>query len=95
VGGTIIWRPGRAQFKKKKEPKKHRYDSYLSAALDYGGQNPAREQGEAPIRQAADEIRLAAAVVDGAKYAAITRALHALVGQGLRLCYTSQTLGEF
>jgi predicted nucleic acid-binding protein len=25
----------------------------------------------------------------------ISRALHTLVGQGVRLCYTSQTLGEF
>jgi adenine-specific DNA-methyltransferase len=49
-----------AQFKKRKEPKKYRYDSSLSPALDYDGQNPAREQGEALIRQAADEIRRAA-----------------------------------
>jgi predicted nucleic acid-binding protein len=28
-------------------------------------------------------------------HAAISQALHALVGQGVRLCYTSQTLGEF
>jgi predicted nucleic acid-binding protein len=29
------------------------------------------------------------------QHAAISQALHALVGQGVRLCYTSQTLGEF
>lgn len=29
------------------------------------------------------------------QHAAIRQALHALVGQGVRLCYTSQTLGEF
>jgi predicted nucleic acid-binding protein len=28
-------------------------------------------------------------------HAAISQALHVLVGQGTRLCYTSQTLGEF
>jgi hypothetical protein len=29
------------------------------------------------------------------QHAAISQALHALVGQGVRLCDTSQTLGEF
>src|SRR5258707_13991356 len=29
------------------------------------------------------------------QHAAISHALRALVGQGVRLCYTSQTLGEF
>jgi predicted nucleic acid-binding protein len=32
---------------------------------------------------------------DDPQHAVIGRALHALVGQGVRLCYTSQTLGEF
>jgi hypothetical protein len=32
---------------------------------------------------------------DDPHYVVIGRALHALVGQGVRLCYTSQTLGEF
>ena len=40
-----------AQFKKKKPPKTYRYDSSLSPALDWDGQNPAREQGEALIQQ--------------------------------------------
>jgi adenine-specific DNA-methyltransferase len=40
-----------AQFKKKKEPKKYAYDSSISPALDWDGQNPAREQGEALIRE--------------------------------------------
>ena len=35
-----------AQFKKKKPPKTYRYDSSLSPALDWDGQNPARELGE-------------------------------------------------
>ena len=34
------------QFKKKKPPKTYRYDSSLSPALDWDGQNPAREVGE-------------------------------------------------
>ena len=40
-----------AQFRKKKPPKTYRYDSSLSPALDWDGQNPAREQGEALIRE--------------------------------------------
>ena len=35
-----------AQFRKKKEPKTYRYDSSLSPALDWDGQNPGRELGE-------------------------------------------------
>lgn len=35
-----------AQFRKKKPPKTYRYDSSLSPALDWDGQNPAREIGE-------------------------------------------------
>src|SRR5438067_1354662 len=38
-----------AQFKKKKPPQKYRYDSSLSPALEWDGQNPARERGEALI----------------------------------------------
>lgn len=40
-----------AQFRKKKSPTTYRYDSSLSPALDWDGQNAAREQGEALIRQ--------------------------------------------
>jgi len=35
-----------AQFKKKKSPKTYSYDSSLSPALDFDGQNPARERAE-------------------------------------------------
>ena len=35
-----------AQFKKKKPPVTYRYDSSLSPALDWDGQNSAREIGE-------------------------------------------------
>ncbi|BBO18758.1 site-specific DNA-methyltransferase [Candidatus Brocadia pituitae] len=35
-----------AQFRKKKPPKTYRYDSSLSPALDWDGQNSARELGE-------------------------------------------------
>src|SRR5437868_11002106 len=41
-----------AHFKKKLPPKKYRYDDSLSPALDWDGQNPARERGEARIAAA-------------------------------------------
>jgi adenine-specific DNA-methyltransferase len=43
-----------AQFRKKKPPAPYRYDSSLSPALEWDGQNPAREQGEALIARLYD-----------------------------------------
>ena len=40
-----------AQFKKKKEPVVYRYDSSLSSSLEWDGQNPSREIGEAHLAQ--------------------------------------------
>jgi len=51
-----------AAFKKKKPPVTYRYDSSLSPAFDWDGQNPAREQGEAILAELARqlaEIRIA------------------------------------
>jgi adenine-specific DNA-methyltransferase len=62
-----------AQFRKKKPPATYRYDSSLSPALDWDGQNAAREQGEAAIREILDLDQTAienAATVDDAKKAA-------------------------
>ncbi|HET8549102.1 MAG TPA: site-specific DNA-methyltransferase [Bryobacteraceae bacterium] len=54
------------QFRQKRQPKTYKYDSSLSPALDYDGQNQARERGEKLIRdileaQTLDEARAAAA----------------------------------
>lgn len=46
---TVAMRPEvgtQAQFRKKKPPQTYRYDSSLSPALDWDGQNGARELGE-------------------------------------------------
>ena len=43
-----------AQFRKKKPPASYRYDSSLSPALEWDGQNQAREQGEALIAKLYD-----------------------------------------
>jgi adenine-specific DNA-methyltransferase len=52
-----------AQFRKKKEPVKYRYDSSLDPALSWDEGNAAREEGEALIRQIleADSIETAKA----------------------------------
>ena len=53
-----------AQFRKKKPPATYRYDSSLSPALDWDGQNPAREEGEAKITALEERIARLAAIVD-------------------------------
>src|SRR3954470_22724111 len=47
-----------AQFRKKKPPKAYRYDSSLSPALDWDGQNSARELGEWLVAQIDEASRL-------------------------------------
>jgi adenine-specific DNA-methyltransferase len=62
-----------AQFRKKKPPVTYRYDSSLAPALDWDGQNAAREQGEAAINEILDLNTAAidlAATADDAKAAA-------------------------
>jgi adenine-specific DNA-methyltransferase len=49
-----------AQFRKKKGPATYRYDSSLSPALDWDGQNAARELGEWLLRCIEDAAALAA-----------------------------------
>ena len=47
------------QFKKKLPPKKYRYDDSLAPVLEWDGQNPARERGEARIAKAESELAAA------------------------------------
>lgn len=47
-----------AQFRKRKPPKRYRYDSSLSPALDWDGQNAARELGEWLLACIEDAARL-------------------------------------
>jgi adenine-specific DNA-methyltransferase len=57
-----------AQFKKKKAPEKYRYDDSLAPSLEWDGQNPARERGEARISTAETELATAVqscAALDG------------------------------
>ena len=48
-----------AQFKKRREPKRYRYDDSLSPALDWDGQNPGRELGEWLLAQIEEAASLA------------------------------------
>jgi adenine-specific DNA-methyltransferase len=48
-----------AQFRKRKPPKTYRYDSSLSPALDWDGQNSARELGEWLLAQIEEAAALA------------------------------------
>jgi len=45
-----------AAFKKKKPPVTYRYDSSLSPAFDWDGQNPAREEGEAVLARLREQL---------------------------------------
>src|SRR4051812_15116605 len=54
-----------AAFKKKEPPVTYRYDSSLSPALDWDGQNPAREEGEHILAEMLERVRdLRAALED-------------------------------
>ena len=56
-----------AQFRKKKPPATYRYDSSLSPALDWDGQNPAREEAETRIAALEERIAQLSAIVDSAE----------------------------
>ncbi|MHB8845220.1 MAG: site-specific DNA-methyltransferase [Nitrospirota bacterium] len=91
-----------AQFKKKKPPQKYRYDSSLSPALEWDGQNPAREQGEALIKQLSDITSTVAdqptkemlhSIADGLK--ALSKPFLNWAGKAERLSFDVPTLPLF
>jgi adenine-specific DNA-methyltransferase len=84
-----------AQFRKKKAPATYRYDSSLSPALDWDGQNPAREQGEALIAaiQSASTLEEAKAAAD--KLAALGRPFLDWADKAERLSFDVPTLPLF
>jgi adenine-specific DNA-methyltransferase len=47
------------QFRKKKPPQRYRYDSSLAPALEWDGQNPAREVGEQAIAEVMEQATIA------------------------------------
>src|ERR1035437_6200503 len=84
-----------AQFKKKLPPKKYRYDDSLSPALDWDGQNPAREQGEALIRQALDAQTLEETKAAASKLKARSKPFLNWPGKAERLSFDVPTLPLF
>src|SRR5580698_8408893 len=54
-----------SEFKKKLPPRKYRYDDSLSPVLEWDGQNPARERGEARIAKAEAELTEARKKLNG------------------------------
>src|SRR5947207_15492175 len=83
------------QFKKKLPPKKYRYDDSFSPALEWDGQNPAREQGEALIREVLDAKSLEEAKTAAAKLKAMSKPFLNWSGKAERLSFDVQTLPVF
>ncbi len=84
-----------AQFRKKKPPQRYRYDSSLSPALDWDGQNPAREQGEALIRRVLEAKSLEQAKAAAAELKALGRPFLNWAGKAERLSFDVPTLPLF
>lgn len=97
------------EFKKKKPPVTYRYDSSLSPSLEWDGQNPAREEGEALIAalaviadrlaRAQDDIEREAALQEHrgvvAKLKAVSRPFLNWAGKAERLSFDVPTLPLF
>jgi adenine-specific DNA-methyltransferase len=84
-----------AQFRKKKPPATYRYDSSLSPALEWDGQNPAREQGEALIREVLEAASLDQAKAAAVKLAALSGPFINWAGKAERLSFDVPTLPLF
>jgi adenine-specific DNA-methyltransferase len=84
-----------AQFKKKKPPATYRYDSSLSPALEWDGQNPAREQGEALIRQILEAQTLEEAKAAASKLQSLSKPFLNWAGKAERLSFDVPTLPLF
>ncbi len=84
-----------AQFKKKKPPKTYRYDSSLSPSLEWDGQNPARERGEALIRTILEAKNLEEAKGAAAELKSLGRPFLNWAGKAERLSFDVPTLPLF
>lgn len=84
-----------AQFKKKKPPKSYRYDPSLSPELDWDGQNPAREQGEALIQKILDVGKIEETKAAAAKLKALSKPFLNWAGKAERLSFDVPTLPLF
>jgi adenine-specific DNA-methyltransferase len=84
-----------AQFRKKKPPKTYRYDSSLSPALDWDGQNPARELAEALIERVRSSDTLEDARAAAEELARMSSPFLNWAGKAERLSFDVPTLPLF
>ncbi|MGI8496252.1 MAG: site-specific DNA-methyltransferase [Gemmatimonadaceae bacterium] len=84
-----------SQFRKKKPPQSYRYDSSLSPALDWDGQNPGRERGEALIRRVLEAKSLDEAKSAAAELKRMSRPFLDWAGKAERLSFDVPTLPLF
>lgn len=84
-----------SQANKPRTPHTYRYDSSLSPALDWDGQNSAREQGEAFIHQILEADSLEAAKAAAERLKALGRPFLNWAGKAERLSFDVPTLPLF
>jgi adenine-specific DNA-methyltransferase len=84
-----------AQFKKRLPPKKYRYDDSLSPALEWDGQNPARERGESLIQKALDAKTLEEAKAVTSRLKGMSKPFLNWAGKAERLSFDVPTLPLF
>jgi adenine-specific DNA-methyltransferase len=82
-------------FKKTKPPRTYRYDSSLSPALDWDGQNAARELGEALIRQILEADSLEDGKAAAERLKALASPFLNWAGKAERLSFDVPTLPLF
>lgn len=83
------------QFKKKKPPKTYKYDSSLSPLLEWDGENPAREQGEALIAKVLEANSLEEAKDAAARLKAMSGPFLNWAGKAERGAFDVPTLPLF
>lgn len=84
-----------AQFKKKKPPVTYRYDSSLSPAMDWDGQNSVREKGEALLKRIAEATTLEDAKAATQELLRLSSAFLNWAGKAERLSFDVPTLPLF
>jgi adenine-specific DNA-methyltransferase len=84
-----------SQFRKKKEPKPYRYDSSLAPELNWDGQNPTREAGEALIDQIIKAENLEQAKAAAQQLKAMSKPFLNWAGKAERLSFEVPTLPLF
>jgi adenine-specific DNA-methyltransferase len=84
-----------AQFKKRKAPEKYRYDDSLAPSLEWDGQNPARERGEALIGEALEAKTLEEAKASISKLKAMSKPFLNWSGKAERMSFDVPTLPLF